>query len=80
MHEAALYLCSVFCSRSPVQLSTVSYCVWSAEHAPNCIPSTLRVIINAMTKLMTYLLSKSLIAPASFDVADTILDSLGTTL
>ena len=76
MHEAALYLCSVFCSRSPVQLSTVSHCVWSAEHTP----LTLRVIINAMTKLMTYLLLKSLIAPASFDVADTILDSLGTTL
>ena len=43
MHEMPLYLCSIFCSRSLVQLSAVSYHVWSAEHAPNCIyPVTLR--------------------------------------
>ena len=36
--EVPLYLCSIFCSRSLVQVSTASYRVLSAEHAPNCIP------------------------------------------
>ena len=36
-HEVLLYLCSIFGSRSQVQFSTPSYCVWSMERAPNCI-------------------------------------------
>ena len=34
-HEVPLYLCSIFCSCSLVQVSTVSYRVWSMEHASN---------------------------------------------
>ena len=37
-HEVPLYLCSIFCSRSLVQVSTASYRILSVEHAPNCIP------------------------------------------
>ena len=37
-HKVPLYLCSIICSRSQVQVSTVSYHVLSAEHVPNCIP------------------------------------------
>ena len=33
-HEVPLCLCFIFCSRSQVRLSTASYCVWSADHAP----------------------------------------------
>ena len=35
-HKVPLYLCSIFCSRSLVQVSTASYRVWSMEHTPNC--------------------------------------------
>ena len=41
MHEVPLYLCSIFCSCSLVQVSTGIYRVWSVEHTPNCIPLTL---------------------------------------
>ena len=37
MHEVPLNLCSIFCSRSLVQVSTASYHTLSAEHASNCI-------------------------------------------
>ena len=37
-HEVPLYLCSIFCSRSQVRLSTASHRVWSADHAPFCSP------------------------------------------
>ena len=37
-HEVPLYLCSIFCSRSLAEVSTMSYRVLSMEHAPNCIP------------------------------------------
>ena len=36
-HEVPLYLCSIFCTCSLVQVSTASYHVLSADHAPNCI-------------------------------------------
>ena len=36
-HEVPLCLCSIFCSRSQVRMSTVSYCIWSADYAPFCI-------------------------------------------
>ena len=35
-HEVPLYLCSIFCSPSLVQVSTASCWVLSAEHDPNC--------------------------------------------
>ena len=41
MHEVPLYLCSIFCSHSLVQVGTVSYHVLSMEH--NCI---LKIDIN----------------------------------
>ena len=34
-HEVPFYLCSIFCSPSLVQLSTVSYCILGVEQAPN---------------------------------------------
>ena len=37
-HEVPLHLCSIFCSCSLEQRSTVSYCSLSTEHAPTCIP------------------------------------------
>ena len=42
MHEVPLYLCSIFCSPSVVQLRTAIYRIWSAEHAPKMYPVTLR--------------------------------------
>ena len=42
MHEVPLYLCSIFCSPSVVQLRTVSYRIWSTEHALKMYPVTLR--------------------------------------
>ena len=42
MHEVPLYLCSIFCSPSVVQLRTASYRIWSTEHALKMYPVTLK--------------------------------------
>ena len=41
MHDVALYLCSIFCSRSLVEFNTVSYHVFECGTRPNLYPVTL---------------------------------------
>ena len=42
MHDVALYLCSIFCTRSLVQFSTASYRVFERGMRPKLYPVTLR--------------------------------------
>ena len=42
-HEMSLYLCSIFCSRSLVQVSTASYRVLSRGTRPKLYPVTLSI-------------------------------------
>ena len=41
MHDVALYLCSIFCTRSLVQFSTASYRVFERGTRPKLYPVTL---------------------------------------
>ena len=41
MHDVALYLCSIFCSRSLVQFSTASYRAFGARNTPQTVSHNL---------------------------------------
>ena len=43
MHDVALYLCSIFCSRSLVQFSTASYCMFGAQNTPQTVSHNLKL-------------------------------------
>ena len=47
MHDVALYLCSIFCTRSLVQFSTASYRVFERGTRPKLYPVTLRRVHRA---------------------------------
>ena len=49
-HKVPLYLCSIFCSHSLVQVSTASYRILSHGTRPKLYPVTLNKIINIIDK------------------------------
>ena len=53
-HKVPLYLCSIFCSRSLVQMSTVSYRVFECRTRPKLYPVTLNKSKKQTTTSSTY--------------------------
>ena len=54
MHDVALYLCSIFCTRSLVQFSTASYRVFERGTRPKLYLVTLsRVTVDGKDAILT---------------------------
>ena len=55
MHDVALYLCSIFCTRSLVQFSTASYRVFECGMRPKLYPVTLILYTYCTTNPLPYI-------------------------
>ena len=51
-HDVGLYLCSIFCTRSPLQFSAASYRAFGARNTPQLYPITL-IIARPHASLIT---------------------------
>ena len=54
MHDVALYLCSIFCTRSLVQFSTANYRVFERGTRPKLYPVTLMLLTPILVPILEY--------------------------